>query len=972
MNFPNIINTDCIPTAPPPPDARCDDPAFALLHPEICSSSPVLVLKPGAAIACFLGSIQFEAFVELAGVETQVTSGVVFTTSDPTIALVGANSGNATGTGPGVATITATYQGLTATAKLTILAGSNCCATNPVATMLVVDVSKSMSLAFDGSYPSKESFAKFLASQYASQLNTAKDSQGLVTFDTSATLAVPLTNVVATVTAAINALTPTQNQTGIGLALQAAVNALAGSTAPFKVIVLFSDGEDKDTNPADDPTIIANQFKLAGGIIICIGLRAHDAGYALLNSLATGGFFINAYPGLDATVPMELSGLKGYICAGSCGPQGDSFAYMPQLDYNGFKNWNATGHVDLFGPGLFDLLPGNGMYVNLVSNKPNFTGGLTSKSSFNFIPGKTYRLSFYLAGNQRMDLPGYAVQVGIGTALNQTIPMPNYLEPFTKYSFSFTVPVNVTAPITFTQITGGAVSNVFGSLLDNILLENVTDATTIFSDNFDTENLTYIPPKCGPSITVPGYYGYGCNYGYGCSSSPPGTQVQDPNPLPDIEAGFVPPTTYTSTKSFTATCPSGTSQVGATSLVPVMTGFTTPSGIVTTSDSPILGFEGWRAFGTGPAWHGGGVPFGFNLDRLIYQFTTPQTVVEFAITPDTPMIGFAMNIQVFGSNDGINYTPLTVVIPVTFLTASRVLFNIGTPGSYLYYQLLVAEAVNGVGSIAVKLLEYLGVDPNQNGVTKTATATSTISQANADALALAAATAAANAALAQTGCIATFSSTQSFTANCPVGCLGPPVTKSATATSLISQADADAKALAAAQTAATAALVCTFSNNGQQVTINDNAAATPYPSVFYASGFTGVITKIRVHLNGLQHGFPSDIAMFLQSPGGKRVLIMQGCGNGFSVVAPGINIIFDDAAGSGLPNTLLTSGTFKPTVNGAQVVFPAPAPAGPYLTTLAGFNSDSPNGCWALFCFDDKILDSGLISGGWSIDITTA
>jgi hypothetical protein len=87
------------------------------------------------------------------------------------------------------------------------------------------------------------------------------------------------------------------------------------------------------------------------------------------------------------------------------------------------------------------------------------------------------------------------------------------------------------------------------------------------------------------------------------------------------------------------------------------------------------------------------------------------------------------------------------------------------------------------------------------------TVTSTVSQAAADAAALAQATTQALAALT-----CTFSNTQqSFTAHCPVGHPGSDVTRTIPAgafTSTLSQADADAQALAEATSQATAALSC--------------------------------------------------------------------------------------------------------------------------------------------------------------------
>lgn len=90
-----------------------------------------------------------------------------------------------------------------------------------------------------------------------------------------------------------------------------------------------------------------------------------------------------------------------------------------------------------------------------------------------------------------------------------------------------------------------------------------------------------------------------------------------------------------------------------------------------------------------------------------------------------------------------------------------------------------------------------------NPVTKTASATSSISQVDADEKALAQAKSEAEAELT-----CSWTATQSFTAVCPVPSVGEPVTKEATYTSTISLADANAQALALAQTLAEAELVC--------------------------------------------------------------------------------------------------------------------------------------------------------------------
>lgn len=92
-------------------------------------------------------------------------------------------------------------------------------------------------------------------------------------------------------------------------------------------------------------------------------------------------------------------------------------------------------------------------------------------------------------------------------------------------------------------------------------------------------------------------------------------------------------------------------------------------------------------------------------------------------------------------------------------------------------------------------------------VTRTATSTSYTSQGDADAKALAQATTDANAAL-QCSATPQYSSTQSFTAQCPDGYKGVRVTRTATATSVVSQIDADSQATQLAQDAAEGSLVC--------------------------------------------------------------------------------------------------------------------------------------------------------------------
>ena len=64
------------------------------------------------------------------------------------------------------------------------------------------------------------------------------------------------------------------------------------------------------------------------------------------------------------------------------------------------------------------------------------------------------------------------------------------------------------------------------------------------------------------------------------------------------------------------------------------------------------------------------------------------------------------------------------------------------------------------------------------------------------------------------------------------------------------------------------------------------------------------------------------------------------------------------------------SGTYQPTSDPAGTqAFPAPAPAGPYPVALSTLNGATANGTWSLFVSDDTNGDSGIIAGGWTLDL---
>jgi uncharacterized repeat protein (TIGR01451 family)/uncharacterized delta-60 repeat protein len=163
--------------------------------------------------------------------------------------------------------------------------------------------------------------------------------------------------------------------------------------------------------------------------------------------------------------------------------------------------------------------------------------------------------------------------------------------------------------------------------------------------------------------------------------------------------------------------------------------------------------------------------------------------------------------------------------------------------------------------------------------------------------------------------------------------------------------------------------------SGAEIVINDDAAASPYPSVITVSNLNGLLTQATVTLTNLSHGNPRDIDALLVSPAGQKVLLMSHCGG--IIPINNVTLTFDSTATNALPqSTQITSGTYVPTDFDLTPPFPAPgapfptnATAPPYATSLSVLNGISPNGSWALYLLDDNPLFSGSVANGWMLNL---
>ena len=154
--------------------------------------------------------------------------------------------------------------------------------------------------------------------------------------------------------------------------------------------------------------------------------------------------------------------------------------------------------------------------------------------------------------------------------------------------------------------------------------------------------------------------------------------------------------------------------------------------------------------------------------------------------------------------------------------------------------------------------------------------------------------------------------------------------------------------------------------NSSPITIPSSGQGNPYPSTIEVSGFSGTASKVIVRLNGLSHTWPADLDILLVGPGGQNVMLLSDTGGSFDISS--VNFAFDGDAPSP-PGATIRSGEFLPSDIDSDDEFPFPAPPPPYGGSLATFSGLNPNGTWKLFVFDDTILDSGTISGGWSLAI---
>lgn len=180
-----------------------------------------------------------------------------------------------------------------------------------------------------------------------------------------------------------------------------------------------------------------------------------------------------------------------------------------------------------------------------------------------------------------------------------------------------------------------------------------------------------------------------------------------------------------------------------------------------------------------------------------------------------------------------------------------------------------------------------------------------------------------------------------------------------------------------------AALVCLVAPAAHAQTSRNTAAinmptsasdgrAVLYPSPIAVSGAPTSISYLSVTLSGFSHSFVDDVHVLLVSPTGQKILLMANTHGTNNAINNTLTFVPDGTAT--LPNSSgnVVSGVYACSVY-SPTDLPAPAPAGPYGTSLAPLIGTNANGTWNLYVWDDvDSFNNGTFAGGWSITFNRA
>jgi uncharacterized repeat protein (TIGR01451 family) len=171
--------------------------------------------------------------------------------------------------------------------------------------------------------------------------------------------------------------------------------------------------------------------------------------------------------------------------------------------------------------------------------------------------------------------------------------------------------------------------------------------------------------------------------------------------------------------------------------------------------------------------------------------------------------------------------------------------------------------------------------------------------------------------------------------------------------------------------ALTADNIYVIADNGQQEDVGGTSAAAPL-----WAGFTALINQQATN-NGLTSVGFINPALYAIAKGTNYNTCFHdiATGNNTSSNSPTLfNAVpgYDLCTGWGTPKTNLINALAGIGTTNPITITHISAPLPPYGSALAALNGGNPNGTWELFVLDDALLDSGVISNGWILNLTMA
>jgi len=172
--------------------------------------------------------------------------------------------------------------------------------------------------------------------------------------------------------------------------------------------------------------------------------------------------------------------------------------------------------------------------------------------------------------------------------------------------------------------------------------------------------------------------------------------------------------------------------------------------------------------------------------------------------------------------------------------------------------------------------------------------------------------------------------------------------------------------------------------NGGRGAYNEGKSQ-PYPSTINVSGLNGTIASggLTATLAGITHPDLTNLDALLVGPQGQESFLFGDIDQTPDPSVSNYTLSFTDGGFTlDCPVQPTDMATYSPVncadtidVNNGTDIFASPAPQPPYNVGLGVFTGTDPNGQWQLYITDDYYPqsppESGTVSGGWSLSITT-